>query len=105
MPWYAEQAALDAGRLTSIRRCLRGDAQLPQPEPGANITAAQLRIAATVDPDLFRAFTSVTSMVRLPNEVYGDPAVGSRVRAVLADGQRTLPTAGPSRAEVLAALA
>lgn len=103
-PWYAEQAALDETRLTSIRRSLRGEAQPSLSKPGANITPAHLRVAAMVDPDLFRAFTSVLSMVRLPDEVYGDPAIAARVRAVLADHPGASPAAGPSRAEILAAL-
>lgn len=103
-PWFADQAATDAGRLAMLRHTVEG-APPPVPDTSADrITFAQLRQAATVDADAFRAVWAVMGMVAPPSAVYADPALVARVRAVLADGTPT-PVPSPARADLERALA
>lgn len=104
-PWYTDQATFDSARLTAVRDALGGRPQTSPPPPTDGITPAHLRAAAAVDPDVFRALTSLISMVRYPDEVYNDPDTHERVRAVFADHPLVPPPARPSRAEILAAVA
>jgi len=57
-----------------------------------------------VDPELFRALSSVQTMLRKPADVLGEPRVEGQVRAAFAAGDTVTPPAGPSRADILAAL-
>lgn len=76
----------------------------PLPDVAGNLTPGHVRAAAMVDPDLHRVFASVISMLRLPAEVYGDPEVQARTRAVFAAGAVLPPPEGPTRADLLAAV-
>lgn len=104
-PWYADQAATDAARAAAMRGALRGDPPVPLPDPADGVTPLHLRGAAMVDAGLYRALSSVISMVRKPSEVYGDQATVDRVRATYAAGAVPPPPSGPSRDELLAAVA
>ena len=103
-PWYADQAATDSARLGMLRHTVLG---APPPSPPTlvdRITFGQLRSAAQVDPVAFRAMWRIMGMVGMPSDVYQNPDLVDRVRAVLAPG--TPPTmAQPTRTQLEAALA
>jgi hypothetical protein len=106
VPYYEDQAALDAGRLAALRHNVFGD-PAPQP-PGLTpdrVTHGQLRTAATVDPAAFRGLWSIYGMIRRPEDVYRDPAVVAGTHAVLGQRGGPAPVPQPGRAELLAALA
>jgi flavin-dependent dehydrogenase len=102
-PYYADQARSDAGRLAMLRHTVL-DAPRPAPAATDRLTFAQLRQAALVDADAFRAVWALMGMTADPVRIYEDPVLAARVRAVLAAGT---PTAvpQPARADVEAALA
>jgi hypothetical protein len=102
-PWYADQAETDAVRLAMLRHTVLGSPR-PAARPSGRLTFAQLRQAALVDADAFRAVWTLMGMVGDPARVYESPALAARVRAVLGAGT---PAAAPqpARAEVEAALA
>ena len=60
-------------------------------------------LAAAVDADAFRALWALMGMLAPPSDVYTDPALIARVRAVLADGTPT-PVPSPARADLERAL-
>lgn len=103
-PWYAEQAAADGARLDAVRRALRNEPPAPPPDPADGVTFAHLAAVGTIDPEVFRAFSSVLGMLRQPAERCSDPDIVTRVRAAFAAGAVPPPMQGPSRAELLAAL-
>jgi 2-polyprenyl-6-methoxyphenol hydroxylase-like FAD-dependent oxidoreductase len=112
-PFYAEQATIDAVRLSQMRHVILGETEPEsQPQPGPGPSAAdrvnywQVRAAAPFDPLVFRAFWKVMGMSAAPGEVYADPEVIARTREVLGRPDAApSPAARPSRAELLAALA
>ncbi len=102
-PWYADQAAGDAAFLATLRHTVLGD---PAPDPASapdRITFAELRAAAQVDADAFRAVWRIMGMVGRPSEVYTDPSLVARVRTALAGGVPP-PMPQPSRDELEKAL-
>ncbi|OZM81325.1 NAD(P)/FAD-dependent oxidoreductase [Pseudonocardia sp. MH-G8] len=103
-PWYADQAATDAGRLAALRHTVLG-APPPPPPPAiaGRITFGQLRSAAQVDPVAFRGMWRVMGMLGRPSDVYDDPALVARVREVLAAGPPA-PVPQPTRSELETAL-
>jgi 2-polyprenyl-6-methoxyphenol hydroxylase-like FAD-dependent oxidoreductase len=106
VPYYEDQAAIDAARLEKLRHRVFGQ---PSPEPPAagqdRVTYAELREAATVDPSAYRALWRVNGMMCLPDEVYLDPEVVACTRAALAWPGFSTAIAQPSREELLSALA
>ncbi|MFC5948712.1 FAD-dependent oxidoreductase [Pseudonocardia lutea] len=101
-PFYVDQARTDAARLTRVRRVLheRGvldgrpaaPAAPPAPAPSAGrVGFDELSAAALFDPALFRTATSVRGMLARPEDVYTDPAVVARVRAVQAAHRSGVP--------------
>jgi 2-polyprenyl-6-methoxyphenol hydroxylase-like FAD-dependent oxidoreductase len=105
-PFYEDQAIIDYARLTALRHTISG-APAPDAAPAIStrVTYAQLRAAAAVDPVAFRAFWKIMGMQSLPEEVYTDPQVVARTRAVLEQQETGPPMAQPTREELLAALA
>jgi hypothetical protein len=106
VPYYEDQAAIDAARLERLRHRVFGQ---PSPEPPAagqdRVTYAELREAATVDPSAYRALWKVNGMMCLPDEVYLDPEVVACTRAALARPGFSTAIAQPTREELLSALA
>jgi flavin-dependent dehydrogenase len=103
-PWYADQAETDAARLALLRHTVAdGPAPVPMDDPH-RVTFAQLRRAALVDADAFRAVWRLMSMIGHPAEIYENSALGARVRA-LPSGETLTPIRQPSRLELEAALA
>jgi 2-polyprenyl-6-methoxyphenol hydroxylase-like FAD-dependent oxidoreductase len=103
-PWYADQAETDAARLAMLRHAVFGEPPSPPPATAAGrITFAQLRAAGQVDPVAFRAVVRTMGMVGRPSDIYEDPNLVGRVKAVLAAGNPpTMPQ--PTRDELEAAL-
>jgi 2-polyprenyl-6-methoxyphenol hydroxylase-like FAD-dependent oxidoreductase len=103
-PWYADQAEMDAARLAMLRHAVFGEPPSPPPAMAAGrITFAQLRAAGQVDPVAFRAVVRTMGMVGRPSDIYEDPNLVGRVKAVLAAGNPpTMPQ--PTRDELEAAL-
>jgi 2-polyprenyl-6-methoxyphenol hydroxylase-like FAD-dependent oxidoreductase len=89
VPYYEDQAAIDAERLTVLRHNVLG-APMPRPvEPAPDrVTYAQLRTAALTDPIAFRGFWRVQGMTSTPVAVYTDPDVVSRTHTALQDATR-----------------
>jgi 2-polyprenyl-6-methoxyphenol hydroxylase-like FAD-dependent oxidoreductase len=105
VPFYQDQAAIDAGRLAMMRHTIFGAPPPPAPDTPGRVTYSQLRAAAAYDPTAFRAFWTINGMVCPPDEVYTDPDVVARTRETLGRHGAALPVAQPSRAQLLAALA
>lgn len=103
-PWFADQAATDAAFLSVLRHQVHGAPAPSLALPADRVTFGQLRAAAPVDAAAFRAVWRTMGMVGHPDDVYADPALVARVRAVLAAG---LPPAmpQPSRDELEKVLA
>jgi 2-polyprenyl-6-methoxyphenol hydroxylase-like FAD-dependent oxidoreductase len=104
VPFYEDQAAIDAARLAQLRHTIYG-APAPPPAGADRVTYAQLRTAAQFDPTAFRAFWTIMGMLRRPDAVYTDPRVVAATRAVLGRRGSGPPVAQPTRAQLLAALA
>ncbi len=106
VPFYEEQAVIDAARLAVLRHTIF-DAPMPAPplKNSSRVTYAQLRIAAQFDPTAFRAFWKIMGMVSRPDEVYADSEVVRATQAALQRYGNGLSMMRPTRAELLAALA
>jgi hypothetical protein len=63
-----------------------------------------VRSAASFDPLVYRAYWRVQGMLATPGEVYADPEVIARTRAVLARRGQRPPVAQPTREQLRAAL-
>ena len=59
-----------------------------------------LMVARALDPDIFRVFLELISVLALPQEIMARPGLAERVRQI-ADGRPPALPPGPSRAEVL----
>jgi 2-polyprenyl-6-methoxyphenol hydroxylase-like FAD-dependent oxidoreductase len=104
-PFYVDQAANDAARLVALRHAVFGhpppSPKRPQPDL---VDFAQLRAAAAVDAVVFRALFRLLGMLDLPETVYRDAEVVSRVRNVLAAPGSRPSAPQPSRADLARAL-
>jgi hypothetical protein len=70
VPYYNEQAALDAARLATLRHTIFGEPAPPMPPAKPErITFTQLRVAASYDPNAFRAFWKLMFMLARPDEI------------------------------------
>jgi 2-polyprenyl-6-methoxyphenol hydroxylase-like FAD-dependent oxidoreductase len=113
-PYYEEQAAVDSARLATLRHAILGAPSPPPPPDSERITFTQLRVAASFDPSVFRAFWKLMFMLCHPDDVYRNPhvvactqdALRSRDMDVLQPRGHLDPGIGqPTRQQVLAALA
>jgi len=98
-PWYRATVAVDRGRLAEIDM-LRAGGKPPQPADAAAEVRARFPVAASRDPDLFRAFMEIVGCLTLPVEVFGRPGLPDRVLE-LTDPNDMPPLPGPTRAELL----
>jgi hypothetical protein len=105
VPFYQDQAAIDAARLAVLRHTILG-APLPPPpaESPGRVTYSQLRAAAAHDPAVFRALWKINGMTCLPDRVYTDPDVVARTHETLKRHSAVPPVAQPTREELLTAL-
>jgi 2-polyprenyl-6-methoxyphenol hydroxylase-like FAD-dependent oxidoreductase len=84
VPYYHEQAAVDAARLATLRHTILGEPAPPTPTADPDrITFTQLRVAASYDPTAFRAFWKLMFMLARPDNIYRDPHVVDRTQEVL----------------------
>jgi 2-polyprenyl-6-methoxyphenol hydroxylase-like FAD-dependent oxidoreductase len=104
VPFYRDQAAIDAGRLAMMRHTIFGAPPPPRAETPGRVTYSQLRVAANYDPVAFRAFWKINGMVCLPDEVYTDPDVVTSTLDTLERHDAPPPVAQPTREQLLTAL-
>ena len=105
VPFYQDQAAIDATRLAMMRHTIFG-APAPDPPPDSDrVTYAQLRAAAPYDPAAFRAFWKIMGMVRPPGGGLHRPEVVACTQETLRRHGNAPPVAQPTRDQLLAALA
>jgi 2-polyprenyl-6-methoxyphenol hydroxylase-like FAD-dependent oxidoreductase len=105
VPFYQDQAAIDAARLAMMRHTIFGEPAPPPPAVADRVSYPQLRVAGCYDPVAFRAFWTINGMVCPPDEVYTDPQVVACTRDALSRHGSGPPVAQPTRAQLLAALA
>jgi len=96
-PMFRATLDFDRGRLAEIDAEVTGREYTP--DPGWELTRA-LMSSAFKDPDCFRAFLTIVSVLALPEEVFADTEVFRKV-IELGSGWRDDPPLGPSRAELL----
>ena len=102
-PWYQNTVTFDRARKEQIDASIEGR---PAPEPTGPEAGFQqaFGVAMLYDPDVFRGMIEFISMQALPEEVFSRPGFGDRVMAA-AEGQEAFAPPGPSRDELLKALA
>jgi hypothetical protein len=105
VPFYEDQASIDAARLAMLRHTIFG---APAPDPpqlgSGRVSFWQLRMAAPFDPTAFRAVWKLMGMIGQPDEVYTDPQVVHRTQQVLRHHPGGPPIAQPTRKQLLDAL-
>jgi 2-polyprenyl-6-methoxyphenol hydroxylase-like FAD-dependent oxidoreductase len=104
VPFYRDQAAIDAGRLAMMRHTIFSALPPPPAETPGRVTYSQLRVAANHDPAAFRAFWKINGMICLPDEVYTDPDVVASTRETLERYGAAPPVVQPTREQLLTAL-
>ena len=104
VPFYQDQAAIDAARLAMMRHTIFGESPPVPAETPGRVTYSQLRVAASYNPAAFRAFWTINGMVRLPEEVYTDPDVVTSTRETLQRHGTAPPVTQPTREQLLTAL-
>jgi 2-polyprenyl-6-methoxyphenol hydroxylase-like FAD-dependent oxidoreductase len=97
-PYYRGTLSFDRHRLDEIEAELEG--RPFEADVEWELTKA-LALAATRDPDCFRAFLKVGTVLDTPEHVLADPAIAEKVVA-LGAGWRDEPRLGPGRSELLA---
>jgi 2-polyprenyl-6-methoxyphenol hydroxylase-like FAD-dependent oxidoreductase len=103
-PWYRATVATDRARLAEIDRLRSNGAPPPAPADPATRARAGLAIAATRDPDLFRAFLEIVGCLTLPADVLARTGIVDRVLELTEAGDLPAPP-GPTREQLLALLA
>lgn len=99
-PWYRDQIERDYQRAVEMQAVIDGrEPDLPTDDPAKQILTAFLA-AASVDPDVARAFFDVVACLALPAEVMGRPGIREKVAAFIGVKPPQMP--GPSRAELIA---
>src|ERR1700751_1627110 len=63
VPFYQDQAAIDAARLAMMRHPIFGEPPPPSSGAPGRVTYSQLRVAASYDPTAFRAFWKINGML------------------------------------------
>jgi 2-polyprenyl-6-methoxyphenol hydroxylase-like FAD-dependent oxidoreductase len=105
-PYYHEQAAVDAARLTTLRHAVFGEPAPPAPPLDPDrIEFTQLRVAASYDPAAFRAFWKLMFMLSLPDDVYCDPSIVTCTKEVLKSQHLDPRIVAPTSEQLLGALA
>ena len=104
VPFYHDQAVIDAARLAMMRHTIFGAPPPPPSQTPGRVTYSQLRAAASYDPTAFRAFWKINGMICPPGEVYTDPDVVARTQETLRRHGTAPPVAQPTREQLLTAL-
>ena len=103
-PWYRATVATDRARLAEIERLRNGNDAPPPPADRAAVARSRLAVAATRDPDLFRAFLEIVGCLTLPADVFARSGLVDRVLELTDAGDAPAPS-GPTREQLLALLA
>jgi 2-polyprenyl-6-methoxyphenol hydroxylase-like FAD-dependent oxidoreductase len=103
-PWYRATVSTDRARLAEIDRLRSNGTAPPPPADPATRARARLAVAATRDPDLFRAFLEVVGCLSLPADVLARPGIVDRVLELTEPNDLPAPP-GPTREQLLALLA
>jgi len=98
-PWYRHTVEFDRKRTSQIKANIEG-----QPLPRPSEAGDALPMASVHDPDLFRAFIEINSMLALPSEVLARPGLVERIMHVASTHDAIVPPS-PSRNELLRMLA
>jgi hypothetical protein len=104
VPFYHDQAVIDAARLAMMRHTIFGAPPPRPPQSAGRVTYSQLRTAASRDPTAFRALWKINGMVCPPEEVYTDPDVIACTQETLRRHGTAPPVAQPAREQLLTAL-
>ena len=108
MPWYRQTVHLDRARKAQIDACVAGESAVPataapgrdgQGTPGL----AGMQVAMLYDPDVFRAFLEIISMLALPEDIMARPGFNEHL-AKSAAGREFFEMPGPSRGDLLQSL-
>ena len=105
LPFYQDQAAVDAARLAIMRHTIYGAPEPQLPETPGRVSYPQLRGAASYDPAAFRAFWKINGMVCPPEQVYTDPGVVAATQKTLSHYGTAPPVTQPTRDQLNTALA
>lgn len=83
VPWFRSSVAVDRQRGARMAAVL-ADEPLPQPDPSDTpaVMAAAMRLASTVDPVVFMAFSRIVHLLSSPMEVMQDGDVVQRILGV-----------------------
>jgi len=101
-PWYRLTLWYDRHRLAEIDADISG-APYQTEDPRWPITKATFA-ASLLDPECARGYQSIVSLLTTPNELLAEPGVLDRVTRLGANSP-AYPLPGPSRRELLAAIA
>jgi 2-polyprenyl-6-methoxyphenol hydroxylase-like FAD-dependent oxidoreductase len=104
VPFYQDQAVIDAGRLAMMRHTIFGAPAPPPSQTPGRVTYSQLRAAAPYDPIAFRAFWTINGMICPPEQVYTDPDVIACTQETLRRHGAGPPVTQPTREQLLTAL-
>jgi 2-polyprenyl-6-methoxyphenol hydroxylase-like FAD-dependent oxidoreductase len=108
MPWYRQTVQLDRARKAQIDASIAGELAAPGAAPpghdGGRPGWAEMQLAMLYDPDVFRAFMEIISMLALPEEIMARPGFSEHL-AKSAAGKEAFKIPGPSRKELLQSLA
>ncbi len=98
-PWYQGTLSFDRHRLAEMEAEAEGTTYDPG-DPEYEITSA-LALASSKDPDVFRGFIDIVSVLELPDAVIARPGMFEKVVEFGADW-RNEPAIGPNRDELVA---
>jgi 2-polyprenyl-6-methoxyphenol hydroxylase-like FAD-dependent oxidoreductase len=102
LPWYRGTVALDRQIFDQFTAVIEGR-RPPRPGDPDGAIMRDLVFGLGRDPDIFRAYLEVISMLAQPQEIAARPGMAERIREAAAGGAPAAPP-GPTRAEVLAML-
>jgi 2-polyprenyl-6-methoxyphenol hydroxylase-like FAD-dependent oxidoreductase len=97
-PWYRATVSFDRHRLNEMNATVRGDSYEPE-DPLWEITQA-MQASMVDDPEIFRAFLRIASVLSPAEEVLARPRLLRKV-IKLGSGWRDAPIPGPTRSELL----
>jgi hypothetical protein len=106
LPWYRQTVRLDRARKAQIDASIAGGSTTRPPGFAGDDTPgwAELQVAMLYDPDAFRAFMEIISMLALPEDIMARPGFSEHL-AKAAAGREPFEMPGPSRADLLSSLA
>jgi hypothetical protein len=107
LPWYRQTIQLDRARKAQIDASMAGTPAAAPPgfdDGGHTPGWAELQVAMLYDPDAFRAFMEIISMLALPGDIMARPGFREHL-AKAAAAHEAFEMPGPSRADLLSSLA